>query len=654
RKLSLAIWTLVLSSVISGILLVVRANGFVQLFNAAIWAISMFGLFAHLVRTHTHWSFLSLLQTILQIIPAGFLQGLLMISSIFRARDSKRSALYGWIKTAGIAIAVFLFFVGILSQSDPVFNEMVKGFREQLFGRTLQSALLLIVAGATLSVVLPKQSDEPWRLRLFSYRDSLAILLTTLLVIGLFLFVQFRYLFGGSRELLVALDLTFSEYVRKGFIELLIATFAGGVLVYLMTLKQRVLERGQAMVTKLASSALVVELFLLLGSALKRDMLYVETYGLTRVRVVGGLFLIWLAGLLLSLLFFVVWKRMKELNLLRAVWGLSLFVWLALNILNVDRIVAQGGPEHHEYTDYYYIANLSEDAASEWSAMIQNIAADTDRLLANDELDDKEKAELAGLKLSLVALMERREKLYMHHASADWVLENYSSLRVDDLYYSWDGTNRTKLPKQLQIARGWRFYNAAEANAVQIVRENESLFFETVDATFRRIQLYQIEHGVDLRKHEDRLLYEFTYPFIDIRLRYNSQELTDSTHTYGVSQLNDEEKNLLYALELSQPNTIAKLRELQCGEIATVENPVVVYGQFRDMTQIQEPAGVVSLVSLSDASMKLSVAVEHVTQTNRPMRVSLVPSLVSSSDRCEVRFRVESAEQFAFLTNGRY
>ncbi|PIR60113.1 MAG: hypothetical protein COU68_03050, partial [Candidatus Pacebacteria bacterium CG10_big_fil_rev_8_21_14_0_10_45_6] len=301
-----------------------------------------------------------------------------------------------------------------------------------------------------------------------------------------------------------------------------------------------------------------------------------------------------------------------------------------------------GSPEHHEYTDYYYIANLSEDAASEWPAMITDIDTSVNRLLAKDSLTDIEQAQLAGLKLSLVAVMERRERLYMHHASADWVLENHESLHVSDIYYL---AVRTELPKELRIARGWRFYNSSEANAVQILRENESLFFETVDTDFRRIQVYQIKHGVDLRKHEDRLLHEFAYPFIDINMRYSSQELSDSAYAYSSGQMTDDEKGLLAALELSQANTVGTLQTVQCGDVIALEKPIVVYGKFKDMTSLQ---------SLSDANEQLSVNVERLIQMDRPMRIVLVPSVINIGDSCRVQFRVESAETFKSLLNGRY
>lgn len=542
RKLTYAVWLLVASTILSGVLSSFRANGFVQSFNAGIWMISTLALLALYVRSYSRWSFLGLIQSLLASIPAFFTQGLLMIGSVFQVRSSKNSKIFDWLKTAAITTIALLFFITLLSQSDPVFNELVKNFREQLLGRTLWSLLILMISGAVLSIVLPSQSDEPWRLKIISYRDVLGVLIATFSVIGFFLFVQFQYLFAGSRELLVTLDLTFSEYVRKGFVELLIATFAGGVLVYLATLKQRVLDLSQAAVVRLASSALVLELFLLLGSALKRDLLYVETYGLTRVRVVGGLFLFWLAGLLLMLLVFTIWKRARELDLIRVVWGLSLAVWLALNIMNVDKIVALGSPAHHEYTDYFYIANLSEDAVSLWPDVIENIKADTQRLLAKDSLSDVEKAELAGLKLSLVAVMEKREYVFMHQAEEKFVLDNYHQLHVGNpfgasriIYENGErvSADLVPLPEKLLRQRNWRFYNYSEEVAFKTIADNEKLFFEEVDSLYRQIQEFQVARKIELYKHERRLLTEFEYPFIAIRLRYSAQELSDGKQNYG-------------------------------------------------------------------------------------------------------------------------
>src|SRR5690606_14477966 len=99
-----------------------------------------------------------------------------------------------------------------------------------------------------------------------------------------------------------------SQYVRKGFIELLTATFFGGLLSYVIALMSHQEEKKEkSWQLQGLNTVLIVELGFLLGSAWKRNAMYMDVYGLTRVRLIGELFLLWLAGFLALLLLFSLW-----------------------------------------------------------------------------------------------------------------------------------------------------------------------------------------------------------------------------------------------------------------------------------------------------------------------------------------------------------
>lgn len=484
---------------------VVRASGLVQGINAGVSVLATLLLFVYFVRSFAYTSLLSLLETAVLLFPHGIKQFFVVLFHSFRSATGKSSShVAQWIKTLTLMLLVSLLFISILSSADPVFAEVIRTFRDELLGRVFWSILILFGAAQALTNRLKDQKNEPWRLRFLSERDIATMLLSVLVIGGVFLSVQYTYLFNGSRQLLVNLGLTFSEYVRKGFVEVLVATLAGGVLAYLAALKIRVLEHSSLKrMLQVGVGALLVELSLFLVSALKRDLLYVDIYGLTRTRIVGGLFLLWLAFFLVLLLFFMLRKQFSEAKVATGLFAASCLVWAFINILNVDAVVANASPGHHEYTDYFYVALLSEDAGSAWVRTIPELEQTVGRLTALPELTPVQKSELAGAKLALIALLEKKDRL--------------------QAAYGPETRPQREIPVQDKNDRRWQMWNYAQAQTYALYTKGV-LSEQKLQTLKASIEKYQKERGISLFEQEQRLLYELKYPFVSVQLNYYPED----------------------------------------------------------------------------------------------------------------------------------
>jgi hypothetical protein len=106
--------------------------------------------------------------------------------------------------------------------------------------------------------------------------EALVILAIVDLVVGVFVGLQIAYLFGGL-DTLVAAGMTYSDYARRGFFELVAAScLAGAVVVALdTTVARRTRPYLAALLALLALTAVV------LVSAAFRLRLYQEAYGWT-------------------------------------------------------------------------------------------------------------------------------------------------------------------------------------------------------------------------------------------------------------------------------------------------------------------------------------------------------------------------------------
>lgn len=547
NKYSLLTWATAGLSVLSGLSLMLRANGFVQSVNiTTMWFSLILLLFIH-IYDDVAWKGLWILKNFLKLIPHTFRQVLALLKRPKTEVKSKKLNILNAFKTIAITAVILIFFTSLLSSADPVFSKIIEKFRDEALGRTFASLFVAGIALLFLTQKTHKNKEDTWRLGFFSFSDLFIPTLSLVTLFGVFLAVQANYLFGSDINL-ETFNLTYSEYVRKGFIELLTTAFFGGILSYLVVMKSRLTEIAKYKIQlKIVNVALLIELFLMLGSALKRDLMYVEAYGLTRVRIIGGLFLFWLAGLLALLLIMSLYKSFKEKRLLAGIALLSVFVVATLNIANIDQMVVDGSPEHHDYKDYFYINNLSEDGYKGWAESIEAIKIRTEVLLTKDSLTDTEKSQLAGDKLSLISLQEKRVDVIKKYAPEKWLLDNWCE-EIDCIYRSENGKRTYRhnslryedkqidkekltkeLPKRLDNSRSWKHYNWSEYRAYQHITNNKEIFFEQVDKALDAIRFYQIEKGIDLQKQEKWFTSEFTYPFINIDLDYYPEELSSYT-----------------------------------------------------------------------------------------------------------------------------
>lgn len=623
KKITLLILSLIAVATMSGILVHIRANGFVQSFNVGLQIGASVLLLLIFIHDQMGWTISNLIRSLVSLIPLSFINVVRIVRSLF-SRDAERSQkVVGWIKTLVIMFIALIVFISILSNADPVFSNLIEEFRSQLLDRTFASIGILLLLASVMSVIRSNTEEES-SIGWLSYRDMVVSTTAVVIIVFIFLMVQFQYLFLGSSTMLRELDLTFSEYVRKGFTELLIAAFIGGIMSYLTTLKTRQASNNtHVKVATILNIILLVELGLLLVSALRRDVLYVETYGLTRVRIVGGVFLVWLFGFILSLANFSIFRKMRESRLLTVIWILTIAAWVGLNTFNIDRIVARGAPAHHEYTDYFYLMQLSEDAIDEKLSLLPAIRNEVEQLARKPNPTDIDKAQLAGLKLALITFVEKRDRLYLLYAPEPWLLQNgwqigrqfettdqsiWNADQVTQSIYktNWAYPDRKRIiPKQLKKQRQIIQYNRAEAAAFTLLQANENTIFEPVNELIRDIRYYQIERQVPLYREETRLLREFTYPFLNVSLeRYYPEELqriSPSNKSYNPQAWSVFE-------DLDRHQTLSP-KSIQFYSCSTVPETLTTYGILKKglpttlETLANEPANI-SITIPSDLQLK--------------------------------------------------
>ena len=277
-------------------------------------------------------------------------------------------------RVVGVALAsaaVLLVFVPLLASADAAFARVVSAITPvvEVDDDVVRTVVLfgvgVLATGAALFLLFapPEPVGPTWRptrLRLLDWALPVGLLVGVFL---LFVVVQSVVLFGSDAHVLATTGLTYAEYARSGFWQLLAVTaLALGVLALgsrwapVSTPAERGAKRGLL-------AALAVLTLVLVGSALHRMWLYQQAYGFTVLRVLVLTVELWLgAGFLIAL---VAVLRLRPAGLSRPMVAAGVAALLGLALLDPERFIAEHNAARFGETgrlDADYLATLSADA----------------------------------------------------------------------------------------------------------------------------------------------------------------------------------------------------------------------------------------------------------------------------------------------------
>lgn len=271
-----------------------------------------------------------------------------------------------------IAAPLVLVFGALFVAADAVFERLVLdvfGFDlERVFDHLFLILLFAwITAGLLWTALMARPPrtfaiGRPGRLSLGAVEVGIVLGLLDALFLA-FVVVQVRYLFGGSGRV-VATGLTYAEYARRGFFELVTVAALALPLLLLFHWLLRAETPGQERGFRILAGIMVGLLFVVVASALQRMYLYEQEFGLTQLRLYTTVFMLWISAVL-------IWFVLTVLRGLRERFAFGALVagfaaLLAVNAMNPDALIARTNIERAqdgEELDAYYLTTLSADAA---------------------------------------------------------------------------------------------------------------------------------------------------------------------------------------------------------------------------------------------------------------------------------------------------
>lgn len=187
-------------------------------------------------------------------------------------------------------------------------------------------------------ITVSKISEVGTAIKAIPALSALSAVLPILAVYVIFFISQWKYYvsaFMGE----VPGDINVSSYARNGFFELCTVT----VINLLIIVALAVIVRG-TLIKRILTSVVSVFTLILIATAMSKMVLYVDRFGLTRMRVYPMWFMAVLAIVFILIIVKQVYNRLPAAALSMAV---TVVMFIALSICNVDGIIANYNVERY-------------------------------------------------------------------------------------------------------------------------------------------------------------------------------------------------------------------------------------------------------------------------------------------------------------------
>ena len=304
-------------------------------------------------------------------------------------REKTESSLKGRaapvLRGLAIAGALMLVFGGLFLSADRAFAQLASRLLSPEIETSLLPAriyLILFVVALTgaLIVIGPRYQPSPSggedpvndpgaRRKLSMSEWSISLGLLNALFAG-FVAVQITVLFGGRHHVLDTVGLTYAQYARQGFFQLVAIAVLVLIVIAGAVRWARADSPRARLLLKVLLGGLCIFSLVVLASALKRLSLYEDVFGLTRLRISVHAVILWL-GLLFGMLIVagVMWRGDWLPRSITFATGLCMVVF---SLVNPEGLIARQNVERLEETglvDVGYLQGLSADAVPALAAL---------------------------------------------------------------------------------------------------------------------------------------------------------------------------------------------------------------------------------------------------------------------------------------------
>lgn len=279
-----------------------------------------------------------------------------------------------------LALPPILVFTGLFASADPIFENVVStvldmGFQPVVSHAVTITAVTWGTAGYLWALARPgSEGDLPTPRLSLGATPVLVPLAATTLLFTVFVATQAGSLFGGEAYVEGKTGLTYAEYARGGFFQLVFASLLVLPMVYAVPFVAGAIPGGEGRSVRAVLTVLLALTGLVLASALWRMSLYVDAYGLTEDRLYGLAMMLWIGAMLVIFAVTVVRGQYQGVALRSVIAAVAALA--ALNLANPKAVIARYNVSHRgPQADFEHLARLGGDAVPVLVAAMDNLPA---------------------------------------------------------------------------------------------------------------------------------------------------------------------------------------------------------------------------------------------------------------------------------------
>jgi len=293
----------------------------------------------------------------------------------------------GLLLGAALAVPVVAAIVALLASADAVFASFVDGAPSVGdAGHHVAAAAVGVIATVALLRHAAARHDVPLEAAPRVAATAANVVLGTLAVVfAVYAAARAMALSGATDRILETAGLTWADYARSGFFQLLgVAGLTLGVLLLVCGYADRGTPR-QARLQRILGLVVVVEILGVVVDAVARLAGYEEAYGLTMLRWSSSAFAVWLGVVFVAVGVAVATGYGGRRWLTPVLTGLAVAALLVVDVLGPERVVAErnltGTTRAGETDVEYLVTMLGDDAVPVIDAHYEEMTVEERRIV---------------------------------------------------------------------------------------------------------------------------------------------------------------------------------------------------------------------------------------------------------------------------------
>lgn len=266
--------------------------------------------------------------------------------SLFSGNDGNKKAAGKAIIGLLCSIPVLIVVIPLLISSDDAFS----GMMSEIFtnsGNTF-TTILKIVFGIIISLFAISYGFSLKNRRILRIKESNFSGIDNIYIISflsaitvcylLYLFSQLAYFFSAFSGFLPNGEITYAQYARKGFFEMCVIAVINLGIVFLSLLLAKKYNGKVCVGIKAITTFIAVFTLIIIATAISKMVLYINTYGMTVLRITTSAFMLFLAVVFISVILRIY---IAKINVVKTALLSAGIIVLVLGMFNVNAVCAK-------------------------------------------------------------------------------------------------------------------------------------------------------------------------------------------------------------------------------------------------------------------------------------------------------------------------